>query len=117
MDLMQPIIEITKEIRDDQTILFFKGDVVSDTEEELGKVYQEIPKEAKKKIIIDLSQSNYINSAGIAALIGMLNRVSEEGGSLKLTGLNRHFRKILDTVGLTDYIPVFETIEEALKAK
>ncbi|MCS6983711.1 MAG: STAS domain-containing protein [Leptospiraceae bacterium] len=113
---MESSLQIETEIRENKAVLKLKGDMVSDAEEELAKAVNALPEESRDKIILDLAQTQYINSAGIAALISLLNKVTETGGALKLVGLNRHFQKVLETVGLTEYIPIYESLDEALRS-
>ncbi len=113
--LMQPLLEIKTEVREGYGLLRLFGDVTSDAEEALQKAQSSLPAENRNKLVLDLNQTHYINSAGIAAFIGLLNRVNDAGGVLRMAGLNKHFKKVIDTVGLSDYISIFDTVEEAIK--
>lgn len=115
MGLMQPLLEIKTEIREGYGLMHLSGDVTSDAEEALQKAQSSLPLEYRNKLILDLHQTHYLNSAGIAAFIGLLNRVNDAGGTLRMAGLNKHFKKVIDTVGLSDYISIFDSVEEAIK--
>lgn len=112
---MQPLLEIKTEVWEGYGLMRLFGDVTSDAEEALQKAQSNLPTEHRNKLVLDLNQTHYINSAGIAAFIGLLNRVNDAGGHLKMAGLNKHFKKVIDTVGLSDYISIFDTVEEAVK--
>ena len=57
----------------------------------------------------------YINSAGIATLISLITKAAENQGKIEFSGLNSHFRKVMDIVGLTDFVLIHDNIEQALK--
>ena len=39
----------------------------------------------------------------------------EEDGDFVFTGLSEHLKKVMDIVGLTDYVKIFDTIETAIQ--
>ncbi|MCB1200412.1 MAG: STAS domain-containing protein [Leptospiraceae bacterium] len=102
------------EMKNQIAVLYLSGDVTGETEIDLISNWEKIPIDNSPKIIVNLQKAEYINSAGIAALITLLNRVNDKNGSLVVSNLNDHFRKVIETVGLTDFIKVFNTEEDAL---
>ncbi len=57
-----------------------------------------------------------MNSAGIGALITLLNQANRQGQSLAATGFNSHFQRIFDLTRLRDAIPCYHNEHEALAA-
>jgi anti-anti-sigma factor len=49
--------------------------------------------------IVDFTELEYISSAGLGVLLGTQKRLSEAGGRLKLTNMNRHIREIFRMAG------------------
>ena len=64
-------------------------------------------------LIVDLSGVNFIDSAGLAALIEYFRDASYHGGVLCLTGLNETLRTIFEIVRLDQVIPMFATAAAA----
>ena len=58
------------------------------------------------RIVINLEQVNYVDSAGIGALIEIHRNIRAKGGSLKLCNLGPKLRQALDIARL---LPIFET--------
>ncbi|UCH83710.1 MAG: STAS domain-containing protein [Candidatus Latescibacterota bacterium] len=48
---------------------------------------------------VDFGGLEYISSAGLGVLLGTQKRLSESGGRLKLTNMNRHIREIFRMAG------------------
>jgi anti-sigma B factor antagonist len=68
-----------------------------------------------KKIIIDFSSTELINSIGISILIGIIEKVREKKASIAFSGLKSVNYDIFNIVGLTKHIPVYTTDEDAVK--
>jgi anti-anti-sigma regulatory factor len=57
----------------------------------------------------------YINSGGIAVLIGILGESKKKGQTIRMSGLTSHFQKIFAMVGLTKYAQIHPSEEVALR--
>ncbi len=97
-------------------IIFLDGDITSDADLPLEEAYFEIRKNIKERIyIFDFEKANYINSSGISSFIKIIHMHKEENGDFIFTGLSDHLKKVMDIVGLTDYVKIFDTIETAIQ--
>ena len=78
--------------------------------------YYEIKNQVKSKIyIFDFERANYINSSGLSSFIKIIHLHKEEDGDFIFTGLSEHLKKVMDIVGLTDYVKICESIETAIQ--
>lgn len=68
------------------------------------------------RIVVDLEQLNYISSAGIGVLIGLVQRLRRSEGDLVLVRPSSKVYKILDLLGFTDIFKIASTEDEALAA-
>jgi anti-sigma B factor antagonist len=64
--------------------------------------------DGQKKILLNLAEVNYIDSAGLGALISSYTTVKRQGGHLKLVNLTK---RIQDLLAITKLITVFETYD------
>lgn len=72
--------------------------------------------QGKKKVLLNLADVNYVDSAGLGALVSAYTTVTREGGSLKLANITR---KLQDLLSITKLLTVFETFDsedEALRS-
>lgn len=96
-------------------IIILEGDITSEADLLLEEVYFEIRNQIKEKIyIFDFRKANYINSSGISSFIKIIHMHKEENGEFIFIGLSEHLKKVMDIVGLTDYVKIFDTIETAI---
>jgi len=61
------------------------------------------------KILLNLSEVSYIDSSGIGELVSAFTTVTNQGGQLKLLGLNK---RVKDLLQITKLYTVFEVFDE-----
>jgi anti-anti-sigma factor len=66
-------------------------------------------------ILLDCQGLNYISSAGLGAIMGLIESVREQGGDILLCSLHDNVYAIFDTLGFTQLYRVFPTEVEALQ--
>ena len=98
-------------------VIYLIGDITSEADHFLEEAYYEIKKQVKSNIyIFDFERANYINSSGISSFIKIIHIHKEQDGDFIFTGLSEHLKKVMDIVGLTDYVKIYDTIEAAIQA-
>jgi anti-sigma B factor antagonist len=69
-----------------------------------------------RDVVIDLAEAEFLDSAGLGALVALLKRVTERGGDLKLARMPRKVRMIFEITRAHRIFEIFETVEEALES-
>ena len=72
--------------------------------------------EKPKRLIVDLSRVPYIDSSGIAVLIGALQSLELEGGVFMIAGAREGVRMIFESAKLDQYFRLFPDVEAATAA-
>ena len=97
-------------------IIYLDGSITLAAKQLLEKTYYEVLGQVKTKMLIfDFSKIDYINSAGISFFLNIISMHNESGIELIFAGLSDQIKKVIDIVGLTDYVKVFEKIDMAIK--
>ncbi|HEY1016243.1 MAG TPA: STAS domain-containing protein [Herpetosiphonaceae bacterium] len=109
-------LKVSTRQRDGIWLIDLEGDVTTFAEDAITGAYQKVTSEGAKYIVINSRQSDYINSAGIAILIGVVTEVNRQGQKLAISGLSAHFQKIFRMVGLAQYADIYADEEEAVAA-
>ncbi len=68
------------------------------------------------KLIIDLSDVSYIDSASIGCLMDIYRLMSERSGSLKLVGLQERVETMVSLTGLHNLVDVYREEKTALES-
>lgn len=65
-------------------------------------------------IVLDLSELEYISSAGLGTIMGSIKHIQLQGGELKIGGMSSMVKNIFDTFGFTTIFKVYNTAQEAV---
>lgn len=74
---------------------------------------RELTAQGNKKILLNLSEVSYIDSSGIGELVSGFTSVANAGGTLKLLGLTK---RVKDLLQITKLYTVFDVHEEEAHA-
>ena len=69
---------------------------------------------ASPAILLNFSDVDYINSTGIALIVGLLARARADGRPLGACGLSDHYREIFEITRLSDFMPIYPDEATAL---
>jgi anti-sigma B factor antagonist len=72
--------------------------------------------EAHAKVVLDLSKLRFVDSSGLGAFISCLRKLNEKHGDLKLCGMSKQVRAILELVRMHRIIDIYATRAEAASA-
>ena len=85
------------------TALRFSGDITSASEPAILGTYEGLAPETSRRILLDFSKVEYLNSSGIALIIQLMYAASKKGQAIQTFGLTPHFQKVFTMVGITKY--------------
>ncbi len=71
--------------------------------------------EMSPRLILDLSSVETLDSSGISALLFGIRQARNNGGNLRLAGVNQGIQNILKIAQLTNAIELFDKVEDALE--
>ncbi len=98
----------------DVMVLDLKGKITLGEGDELLKdKVNSLVNQGHKKIILNLADVPYIDSAGLGEVVRTYTTVSRQGGSLKLLNLTK---RITDLLSITKLLTVFETFDSENEA-
>jgi len=72
--------------------------------------------QGKKQVVLDLSQTTFVDSSGLGILIACLKKVSATGGDMKLCGLNDQVRALFELVRMHRIFSIYNSRDEAVRA-
>ena len=107
--------EIKSEILNDHTILIDPGKTLdNDNAYELVDVITGAQERGYKFVILDMSETEFISSAGVGSILGTIETSREAGGDIIICNASENIIHILDVLDLTDYLTVRDTMENAM---
>jgi anti-sigma B factor antagonist len=95
-------------------IIDLEGEIDSFAEDMLNAAYAEAESLEANVILLNFSKVVYINSTGIALIVGLLARARKSKRRLLAWGLSEHYVEIFQITRLVDFMNVFPDEESAL---
>ena len=99
---------------DGVAILKVEGQLIVGNRQELKGLVQEGLERGERKFVIDCTQTGYIDSSGLGALVSLSRKVREQGGELRIAGLNEDLRALFELTKLDTLFHISPTADEAL---
>ena len=72
--------------------------------------------DAHTRVVLDMSELRFVDSAGIGAILSCLRRLSAKDGDLKLCSVTKPVRASFEIARMHRIIDILDTREEALAA-
>ena len=102
-------MEISERSVGDVMVLDLKGKITLGEGDELLKdKVNSLINQGHRKIVLNLADVPYLDSAGLGEVVRAYTTVSRQGGSLKLLALTK---RISDLLSITKLLTVFETFD------
>jgi anti-anti-sigma factor len=96
---------VTRE-RDGTAVIELNGEINGLADAALTTAYSEAEQLAPSKIVLDFAQVDYINSTGIALIVGLLAKARAAHIPLTAVALSDHYREIFTITRLSDFIEI-----------
>ncbi len=77
---------------------------------------RELVAKGNKKVLLNLGEVSYIDSSGIGELVSGFTTVTNSGGQLKLVGLSKRVKDLLQITKLYTVFEVFDDETEAVRS-
>ena len=69
---------------------------------------------AEKRVVLDLTECQFIDSSGLRTLLGARSAAESAGGSLVLVVSDPGLLRVFEVVGLGDVLEIHDTLDRAL---
>ena len=106
----------TEQISDDTTVIALSGEVDLYTAPEFKQQLLETIGQGTKEVVVDLSDTTFIDSTTLGVLVGGVKRLRPNGGRLSLVCTDRNIAKIFEITGLDKVFPIHGSRDEALQS-
>jgi anti-sigma B factor antagonist len=102
-------MQITERPVGDVMVLDLKGKItLGEGDEQLKDKVNSLVNQGHRKMVLNLAEVPYLDSAGLGEVVRAYTTVSRQGGSLKLLNLTK---RITDLLSITKLLTVFETFD------
>ena len=89
------------------TIIDLSGEINAFADHDLSSAYSQAEGLGSDTIVLNFSDVSYINSTGIALIVGLLARARKSNHTLAVIGLSDHYMEIFEITRLVDFMTIY----------
>ncbi len=104
----------TEQLSDDAYVIALAGEVDLYTAPEFKQELLDVIAKGAKHVVIDLSETTFIDSTTLGVLVGGVKRLRTNDGQLSLVCSDRNITKIFEITGLDRVFTIHASRDEAL---
>ncbi len=114
---MPPEFAVTEEPIDaERHVVAVRGEIDLFTAPELKQVLAESIENGRVRIVIDLTDTTFLDSTALGVLIGAVKRLRFHDGALAIVNVDENIAKTFEITGLDQIFTILATREEAVSA-
>lgn len=95
-------------------VISVDGQLIVGNRHELKQKVMDALDVGERKVVIDFTNTGYIDSSGLGALVSLSKKIRDQGGELKLAGLNEDLRTLFELTKLDTLFTIADTPDQAL---
>jgi anti-anti-sigma factor len=88
-------------------VVDLQGDVNGFAEDAIERAYRDAARSDPSTILLNFDDVSYINSTGIALIVGLLAHARKDRRRVLVCGLSEHYREIFSITRLSDFMSIF----------
>ncbi|HXJ96946.1 MAG TPA: STAS domain-containing protein [Terriglobia bacterium] len=110
-------LHVVEKLMGDVLVLDVRGRITLGRETEvLRRQFQDVVDAGHRRIILNLAGVDYVDSAGLGALVAGSASIRKAGGDLKLANLTDRIRGLIQITRLSTLFEVYDNLEKARSA-
>jgi anti-sigma B factor antagonist len=114
---MSPEFAISEHpIDGERHVLAVRGEIDLFTAPELKQVLAESIEAGRVRIVVDLTDTTFLDSTALGVLIGAVKRLRSRDGALAIVNIDENIAKTFEITGLDQIFTIVPTREEAVDA-
>ncbi|MDD5049509.1 MAG: STAS domain-containing protein [Methanoregulaceae archaeon] len=116
IELMENILRVDESRSGSATIVSLSGRMDASSSPAAEAVLSRLIGAGERRIVVDMSDLDYISSAGLRVMLASLKRLREDGGQLLLAGLKPEIKNIFEIAGFQRIFSIYPSPEDAVSS-
>ncbi|MEX0874603.1 MAG: STAS domain-containing protein [Actinomycetota bacterium] len=101
---------------DGVAVMELHGDIDGGADEGIHAAYEQAIATGPTHVLLNFDDVSYINSTGIALIVGVLAQARGADRTILACGLTDHYKEIFEITRIADFVAMFDTETEAVTA-
>jgi anti-sigma B factor antagonist len=106
----------TEDLGNDKYVIALSGEVDLYTAPEFKQQLLEVIGKGGTDVVVDLTDTTFIDSTTLGVLVGGVKRLRPNGGQLSLVCSDRNITKIFEITGLNKVFDIYESRDAAIES-
>jgi anti-anti-sigma factor len=106
---------VTSSAENEVVLVEIQGEIDAYTALELDRTLDDLLAQGHSRLVLDASQMRFISSAGLRSITFAQQKALQEGGEVRLFGLDAQVRRVFEMAGLDQYLRLSEERQEAVE--
>ncbi len=98
------------------TVVDVAGQLIVGNRQQLKKKVLDELEGGARRILVDFTDTAYIDSSGLGILVSLSKKIREAGGELRLSSLNEDLRTLFELTKLDTLFRIADSRQEGLEA-
>ena len=111
---MPETLETNVRFENGAAIVDLRGEINANAESALNAAYQVADQANPEVVVLNFREVVYINSTGIALIVGLLAQARKSHRRLVVYGLSEHYQEIFRITRLSDFMQIYSDEPSAL---
>lgn len=104
------------EVKEGSNIIRIDGEVIFENSNKIKEKAKNIIKENDiQSLIIDLTDTTYLDSSGIGAILSLFKFMRDRSGKLLITNPNDKVKRVFEVTKLNQILDIYADIEKAIE--
>jgi len=105
----------TVRLRGKVALVDLVGDINAGADQAISAAWQEATQQGAEAVVLNFERAGYINSTGIALIVGMLAQARAAKVPLGAFGLTPHYEEIFQITRLADFMTIRQDEDSAVR--
>jgi anti-anti-sigma factor len=99
---------------DGVVVLGLHGEVDGAADEAINAAYEQAIENNPATVLLNFDDVSYINSTGIALIVGILAEARKSNRNVSVCGLSDHYKEIFEITRISDFVTMFADEQSAV---
>ena len=105
----------TSSTENEVVLIEVEGEIDAYTARELDRTLADLLSQGHSRLVLDASQVSFISSAGLRSVTFAQQRAQQQGGEVRVFGLEAQVRRVFEMSGLDQLLHLSEDRQEAVE--
>ncbi len=90
--------------------------LTTETSDELKKILKDLVEKGKYKLVMDLKDTQYMDSSGLGAIVSKIAVMRSNNGDIRIAAPQEYVMNLLELTHIDQIVKIFKNVDEAVNS-